>query len=178
MLAPWPSPAGAVSSSNPYPALGEVTEVQHAARLDGHRGAVGAVRPPPQWMDERIPVVKITHHGHGPAGLIGGQGEGDAHSAVTSRLGLLDQLLSPLRRSTTLTRPIITNFVRIVTHVAAKGPGVSRSVGPSPVGSLRPAKEPSTTARPAGRAGRGCRVRSSSARTARGRPVRDRDHGA
>jgi hypothetical protein len=82
----------------PYPALGEVTEVQCAASFDSHRGALNAVCPLLQWMGEGIPVVEITHHRYGPAGLIDWQCEGDANIALTPRLGCLDQLLSPLRR--------------------------------------------------------------------------------
>ena len=90
-------PDGGCFVVEPYPALGEVAEVQHAAGLHGHRGAAGAVGPPPQRMGEGIPVVEVTHHGHGPARLVNGQGEGDADSAVRSGLGRLDQLFSPLR---------------------------------------------------------------------------------
>jgi hypothetical protein len=82
----------------PYPALGEVTEVQCAASLDSHRRATNAVCSLLQWMGEGVPVIEITHHGYGPAGLVDWQCEGDANIALTPGLGCLDQLLSPLRR--------------------------------------------------------------------------------
>src|SRR5262252_3890935 len=77
----------------PDPALGQVAEVQGRTRSDGHRRAAGAVRPPPQWMGERIPGVEVTHHRDGPIGGIAGQREGYPHGAVTPRLRSLDQLL-------------------------------------------------------------------------------------
>src|SRR5271165_4197271 len=91
----------------PYPALGEVAEAQRGAGRDGHRGAAGAVRPPPQWMGEGIPVVEITHHRHSPAGLIGGQGEGDADGAVTPGLGRLDHCSLHCGCSASLLRPAV-----------------------------------------------------------------------
>src|SRR5215472_12830172 len=82
----------------PHPALGEVAEPQRAASPDGHRGAARAVRAPPQWVGERIPVVEVAHDRHGTTGPVGRQGEGDTYHAITLRLGCLDQNLTPFWR--------------------------------------------------------------------------------
>ena len=81
----------------PFPAFGEVTEVQRAAGRDRDRGAAGAVRAPPQRVGEGIPVIEVADHRHGAVRLIGGQREGNADGAVLPGPGCLDQLLSPLR---------------------------------------------------------------------------------
>src|SRR5215831_2000807 len=94
-------PGGSGFVVEPYSALGEVTETQHAADRDGHSGAAGAVRPPLERMGEGVPVVEITHHRHSSGRLIGRQCKGDADGAATPGLACLDQLLSPLWRAAT-----------------------------------------------------------------------------
>src|SRR5579863_3263956 len=84
----------------PDPALGEVAEVQRAARGDADHGAAGTVAPLAERMSVGIPVVEVTHHGHCPHGLRSRQFERDPHSATTGRLRHLDHFISaPSRRS-------------------------------------------------------------------------------
>src|SRR3984893_13751702 len=87
---------------DPFPAFGEVTEVQRAAGRNRYRGAAGAVRAPPQRVGEGIPVIEVADYRHRAVRLIVGQRESNADGAVLPRPGCLDQLLSPVRRSTTV----------------------------------------------------------------------------
>jgi len=115
----------------PDPALGKVTEAQHGAARDGHRGAAGAVGPPPQWMCEGVPVVEITHDRHSPARLIGGQSEGDADRAVTPGPGCLDQLLSPFRRAARSGRVfLIVGLAAQIAREQARRVGAAVRAGP------------------------------------------------
>src|SRR3984893_7303710 len=81
---------------DPFPAFGEVTEVQRAAGRNRYRGAAGAVRAPPQRVGEGIPVIEVADYRHRAVRLIVGQCEGNADGAVLPRPGCLDQLLSPV----------------------------------------------------------------------------------
>jgi hypothetical protein len=119
----------------PSSALGEVAEVQRAADRNRHRSAPGAVRAPPQRVGQRVPVIEVADHRHRAVRLVGRQRERDADGAVPSRPGCLDQLLSPLRRSTAVhafdylrTAGTITRFKKMATWRVAsvsRGPKAS-----------------------------------------------------
>src|ERR1700683_2146011 len=130
----------------PLPALGEVTEVQRAAGRDGHGSAAGAVRAAPQRVRERVPVVEVADHRPGTVGAGGRQGEGDADTAIASRLGCLYQLLSPLRRLPSSSKAIIPKSRSRLPDLAQDATRRVARAGTKPTRS-------SITSRSAGRAG-------------------------